>query len=69
MSEPAKPIDPDYDPVLAAFDRAAAEAPRWIETDEERAVVEAAKAEVRAGARPISHAEVMAEIERRRFEE
>jgi hypothetical protein len=48
------------DPVLAAFDRAPVD--DRPETEEERAAVEAAKAEFRASGRMVPHAEVVAAI-------
>ena len=65
MGQPAKPIDQELAPVLAAFDNAPMD--DRLETEEERAAVEAAIAEERAGARMIPHAEVTAEIERWRI--
>jgi hypothetical protein len=39
MGQPAKPLDPDYDPVLAAF----LSSPLVEFTDEERALIDEAK--------------------------
>jgi hypothetical protein len=64
MGQPAKPID-QIDPVLAAFDNAPID--DRLETEEERAAVEAAIAEERSGVRMMSQAEVTAEIERWRI--
>lgn len=61
MGQPAKPLESDVDPVLAAFLNAPTD--DRIETEEERAAVEASKAEVRAGARMIPGSEVTAMIE------
>jgi hypothetical protein len=62
--EPATRDRTEDDPVLAAFLHAPVD--ERLETDEERATIEAAKASARASGRMIAHAEVVASIERLR---
>ncbi len=65
-SAAARRLDHEDDPVLAAF--LSAPADDRAETDEERAAVEAAKAEARASGRMIPHAEIMAAVEAAKVE-
>ena len=64
MGQPAKPLDPDHDPVLAAFLNAPTD--DWQPTAEQQAELDAAKARAASGGRMVPHAEVMAMVERRR---
>jgi predicted transcriptional regulator len=64
MGQPAKPIDPDHDPVLAAF--LSAPIDDWQPTAEQQAELDAAKARAAAGGRMVPHAEVMAAVDGRR---